>query len=119
MIVEADLREVITVPGWLRPTMLVDCGSICAALECATGRKPLAVPGKPEGLSVVFLDDIRLEKAMGGWRYSDKELKTVRRNLRSEIEQLGTAVKFMNIFMVPLLIGIGGIIYAITRRRKA
>ena len=49
----------------------------------------------------------------------NKELKTVRRNLRSEIEQLGTTVKFMNIFMVPLLIGIGGIIYAITRRRKA
>lgn len=49
----------------------------------------------------------------------NKELKTVRRNLRSEIEQLGTTVKFINIFLVPLLIGIGGIIYAITRRRKA
>ena len=49
----------------------------------------------------------------------NKELKTVRRNLRSEIEQLGTTVKFVNIFLVPLLIGIGGIIYAITRRRKA
>ena len=49
----------------------------------------------------------------------NKELKTVRRNLRAEIEQLGTTVKFANIFLVPLLIGIGGIIYAITRRRKA
>jgi ABC-type uncharacterized transport system involved in gliding motility auxiliary subunit len=49
----------------------------------------------------------------------NKELKTVRRNLRSEIEQLGTTVKFVNIFLVPLLIGIGGIIYAFTRRRKA
>ena len=49
----------------------------------------------------------------------NKELKTVRRNLRAEIEQLGTTVKFVNIFLVPLLIGIGGIIYAITRRRKA
>jgi ABC-type uncharacterized transport system involved in gliding motility auxiliary subunit len=48
-----------------------------------------------------------------------KELKTVRRNLRAEIEQLGTTVKFVNIFLVPLLIGIGGVIYAITRRRKA
>lgn len=49
----------------------------------------------------------------------NKELKVVRRNLRSEIEQLGATVKFVNIFLVPLLIGLGGIIYAITRRRKA
>ena len=49
----------------------------------------------------------------------NKELKVVRRNLRADIEQLGTTVKFVNIFLVPLLIGIGGIIYAITRRRKA
>ncbi len=49
----------------------------------------------------------------------NKELKTVRRNLRAEIEHLGTTVKFVNIFLVPLVIGIGGIIYAITRRRKA
>ncbi len=30
-----------------QPTVLVDCGSICAALEAATGRAPLAVMGKP------------------------------------------------------------------------
>lgn len=29
------------------PTVLLDCGSITAALEKATGRAPLAVPGKP------------------------------------------------------------------------
>ena len=33
-----------------RPTVLVDCGSICAALEKATGRAPDAVPGKPDPL---------------------------------------------------------------------
>ncbi|PID40972.1 MAG: hypothetical protein CR984_00465 [Proteobacteria bacterium] len=48
----------------------------------------------------------------------NKELKIVRRNLRAEIEQLGTTIKFINIFLVPLLIGIGGILFAITRRRK-
>jgi ribonucleotide monophosphatase NagD (HAD superfamily) len=32
------------------PTVLVDCGAICAALECATGRKPRAIPGKPDRL---------------------------------------------------------------------
>jgi ABC-type uncharacterized transport system involved in gliding motility auxiliary subunit len=49
----------------------------------------------------------------------NRELKTVRRNLRAEIEQLGATVKFVNIFLVPLLIGIGGVIFAITRGRKA
>jgi HAD superfamily hydrolase (TIGR01450 family) len=31
-----------------QPTVLVDCGSICAALEAATGRAPDAVLGKPD-----------------------------------------------------------------------
>jgi len=31
-----------------QPTVLVDCGSICAALERATGRAPEAVLGKPD-----------------------------------------------------------------------
>ncbi len=31
-----------------QPTVLVDCGSICAALATATGSSPLAVMGKPD-----------------------------------------------------------------------
>jgi NagD protein len=31
-----------------QPTVLVDCGAICAALESATGRPPTAVLGKPD-----------------------------------------------------------------------
>ena len=31
-----------------QPTVLVDCGAICAALESATGRSPAAVLGKPD-----------------------------------------------------------------------
>lgn len=31
-----------------QPTVLVDCGSICAAIETATGRKPDIVFGKPD-----------------------------------------------------------------------
>ncbi len=30
------------------PTVLVDCGAICAALEAATGRAPAATLGKPD-----------------------------------------------------------------------
>jgi len=31
-----------------QPTVMVDCGSICAALEAATGKKPSAILGKPD-----------------------------------------------------------------------
>ena len=43
---------VATNPDWVcptdQPTILVDCGSICAALEKATGRKPDVTQGKPQ-----------------------------------------------------------------------
>lgn len=39
-----------------QPTVLVDCGSICAALEKATGRSPDKVLGKPDP---AMLDGIR------------------------------------------------------------
>jgi HAD superfamily hydrolase (TIGR01450 family) len=39
-------------PDWIcptdEPTVLVDCGAICAALQAATGRAPDAVLGKPD-----------------------------------------------------------------------
>ncbi|HZI32403.1 MAG TPA: HAD hydrolase-like protein, partial [Candidatus Binatia bacterium] len=31
-----------------QPNVLVDCGSVCAALKEATGRDPHAIPGKPD-----------------------------------------------------------------------
>lgn len=50
--IAADKPFVATHPDRIcptdQPTILVDCGSICAALEQATGRRPLAVPGKPD-----------------------------------------------------------------------
>lgn len=49
----------------------------------------------------------------------NKELKKVRRNLRSDIEALGFRVKFFNIFGVPLLVCLGGVVYAIYRRKKS
>lgn len=42
---------IATNPDWVcptdQPTILVDCGSICAGIEAATGRKPDLVIGKP------------------------------------------------------------------------
>lgn len=43
---------VATNPDWVcptdKPTILVDCGSICACIESASGRKPDVVIGKPD-----------------------------------------------------------------------
>jgi len=49
----------------------------------------------------------------------NKELKEVRRNLRSDIESLGTKLKFINIFLMPLLASVAGIFYAMYRRKKS
>lgn len=51
-------------------------------------------------------------------RRINRELKLVRRNLRAEIESLGKTVKLVNIFLMPLLIGITGIVFAILRHKK-
>lgn len=51
-------------------------------------------------------------------RRINRELKLVRRNLRAEIESLGKTVKLINIFLMPLLIGIAGIVFAILRHKK-
>ncbi|MES2705972.1 MAG: HAD-IIA family hydrolase [Verrucomicrobiota bacterium] len=61
------------------PTVLVDCGSICAALTTATGRAPDAVAGKPDPRMLLGLAQ-RLglkpgEMAMAGDRiYTDVEM---------------------------------------------
>jgi ABC-type uncharacterized transport system involved in gliding motility auxiliary subunit len=47
-----------------------------------------------------------------------KELKVVRRNLRADIESLGAFVKFVNIFLMPLLVSVAGILYAIYLKRR-
>jgi ABC-type uncharacterized transport system involved in gliding motility auxiliary subunit len=49
----------------------------------------------------------------------NKKLKEVRRNLRSEIEKLGIFIKFINIFLMPILVSIAGIGYAVVRRNRA
>ena len=47
-----------------------------------------------------------------------KELRDVRRSLDLEIERLGTRLKALNIALIPVLLAIGAIALAITRRRK-
>ena len=64
--IEQGLPYVATHPDRVCPTqqrtVLVDCGSICAALEQATGRLPQAVLGKPNRLMLQgILQRYRLE----------------------------------------------------------
>jgi ABC-type uncharacterized transport system involved in gliding motility auxiliary subunit len=49
-----------------------------------------------------------------------KDLRDVRRNLRRDIDNLGTRLKFVNIALIPILIGIGGLAAGLWRihRRK-
>ena len=50
-----------------------------------------------------------------------KDLRDVRRNLRRDIDSLDTRLKFINIALVPILIGIGGLLvglWRIHRRRN-
>jgi len=46
------------------------------------------------------------------------ELKTVRKNLRRDVEDLGLNVKIANIALMPLVIVIAGVSYGIYRRKK-
>lgn len=47
-----------------------------------------------------------------------QELKQVRRNLREGIEALGMQIKFINIALMPLLVGVAGIVFWLIRRRR-
>lgn len=44
-----------------------------------------------------------------------KDLRDVRRNLRRDIDSLDTRLKFINIALVPILIGIGGLLVGLWR----
>lgn len=47
-----------------------------------------------------------------------KELKEVRRNLRAEIEGLGSVLKFINIFLMVFLVAAAGTAYGLLRARR-
>jgi HAD superfamily hydrolase (TIGR01450 family) len=60
------------------PTMIVDCGAVCAALESATGRAPDAVPGKPDPRMLLGLG-----RRLG---YRSEELAMVGDRIYTDIE---------------------------------
>jgi ABC-type uncharacterized transport system involved in gliding motility auxiliary subunit len=48
----------------------------------------------------------------------NRQLKEVRKNLRADIETLGATLKGINIFLMPFLVSIIGIAFAIYKQRK-
>ncbi len=62
--------------------------------------------------------EAEIEKFQEEKRRIQQELKLVRRNLRADIEALGTKLKFINIFLAPLLVSFAGLGYALYRRKK-
>jgi ABC-type uncharacterized transport system involved in gliding motility auxiliary subunit len=62
--------------------------------------------------------EAEIEKFQEEKRRIQQELKLVRRKLRADIEALGTQLKFVNIFLVPLLVSFAGLGYALYRRKK-
>lgn len=42
-----------------------------------------------------------------------RELRTVQHELREDIERLGTRIRFINILLIPLLIFLGGLVFAL------
>jgi hypothetical protein len=47
-----------------------------------------------------------------------KDLRIVRHQLHKDIEGLATSMKFVNIGLMPILIGTGGIFIALQRARR-
>jgi ABC-type uncharacterized transport system involved in gliding motility auxiliary subunit len=76
--------------------------------------------GGGDGSNVIVSESDRqaIEKFRGDMLSIRRELREVKRALREDIDRLDGWLKFTNIALVPLLIGIGGIGWAAARRRK-
>jgi ABC-type uncharacterized transport system involved in gliding motility auxiliary subunit len=51
-------------------------------------------------------------------RRINRELKQVRKNLRADIEELGTTLRNINVFLMPFFVSLGGIGFAIYKQRR-
>jgi len=68
-------------------------------------------------LSLTPEQEAELKKFTGERLRIRKELREVRRNLDASIQRLGAVLKVVNIGLIPLLIGLGGLAVALVRRR--
>jgi len=74
-----------------------------------------------EGGSVLLSESDRqaIDKFRADMLATRRELREVKRALREDIDRLDGWLKFTNIALVPLLIGVGGLGWAAVRRRRA
>ena len=83
------------------------------------------VPAWPADLATILAGTAVQPPAEIGFREERlairKDLRDVRRNLRKDIDALDTWLKFVNIALIPILIGVGGLIAGLwqMRRRKS
>ncbi|MGE0628794.1 MAG: hypothetical protein AB7O43_13300, partial [Hyphomicrobiaceae bacterium] len=82
--------------------------------------KLAGVEQKGEGGKVIISDKDRetIEKFRTEMLAIRRQLRDVKLNMRQDIDQLDTTLKFINIAAVPLLIGFGAIGLALLRRRS-
>jgi ABC-type uncharacterized transport system involved in gliding motility auxiliary subunit len=73
-----------------------------------------------EGGNVIVSESDRqaIEKFRGDMLATRRELREVKRALREDIDRLDGWLKFANIALVPMLIGVGGIGWAVRQRRR-
>lgn len=69
-------------------------------------------------LSLTPEQEAELEKFTDERLRIRRDLREVRRNLDASIQRLGAFLKVVNIGLIPLLIGIGGLAVAVMRRRN-
>ena len=69
-------------------------------------------------LSLTPEQEAELEKFTDERLRIRRELREVRRNLDASIQRLGAFLKIINIGLIPLLIGVGGLAVAFLRRRE-
>jgi ABC-type uncharacterized transport system involved in gliding motility auxiliary subunit len=78
---------------------------------------------RKEGGSQQFILSPEQQKELENFRKKEadarKELKLVRRDLRTEIDALETRLKWINIAAVPVLVGLFGIALAIHRKKRS
>jgi ABC-type uncharacterized transport system involved in gliding motility auxiliary subunit len=74
-----------------------------------------------EGGSAILSENDRqaIERFRGDMLSIRRELREVKRALRQDIDRLDGWLKFANIALVPLLIGIGGVAWTMRHRRRA
>ena len=76
--------------------------------------------GKQPGQEVILSDEAKQE-----WERAQKkraevrdELRTVRRNLRKDIDSLQTRLQWTNILTMPLVVALVGVVLAFVKRQK-